>query len=290
MKKITTVFIVFLCLVGITTEASDYNSNKKDSPVESASIEAVLLEVSPDALFDKDTQAVELSPESITLPKILACFLEGDAVIAATAKVVIDERGFGESTFSQREYIPTEQQVTGDGKSYAITTYNWQEETVELEIEDFNRKDKTAGFDFSFRYKSCDSAFREKIDKNVFESSFSLKSHANLLNGSHKIVAISRNSQSVFVLILTQTSAGKFIKRFPDNAAAFFDSLSAYAKWRCDLYTPTADSYRCEHEQTLTETIVNNIPRKFIVRLLRPGLNHQQPPYQTCAKSSADYA
>ena len=181
----------------IASKSSD--KNDKDQIIV---VNAVLVEAELSAIYEAADEPVTESPDSVTLPKLLWCLKDkSKGRILADTKLTIENGREAQTSFTQRQYAPTREQVTGKDQEYHLPKYRWLEENVEFTATALVQTDEKITLNFMFKYATPEQP-RNTNSEDTFESHYTSQSSVTLSKKQPQIISTASLSRTAVFLIL----------------------------------------------------------------------------------------
>ncbi|MBW8036323.1 MAG: hypothetical protein FVQ79_12015 [Planctomycetes bacterium] len=194
--------LVFLSVFGLTFGASEQAS--KVDPLANASVlvEAFVVEVELDALKEAGVSIVGMSPESVSVLKILWCLRDKEmGAVVSGAKVCVKNREEGEVSDSETVYVKTEMK-SQNGRA-TNTRYDSHQAGKSFSVNAYLESDTVIGIEYNYSETGFDEEKDEMGPPATFN--FELKGTLTAKSGKPLVAGAVQNDESVKFLIVCAT-------------------------------------------------------------------------------------
>ena len=189
------VFAFLICLMA----GSEVKAEEMEEPM--VAIEAVVVEVQLDALYDSPAGPLNENSSTISMTQILASLLEGTGTIKGQSIVVTVNGESAKAMSSEKLFIPTEKLVRNQDSEYNIVEYHWTIKSIQFNVIAHSDNNKEIKLEFSFNYQAPESnlGFEKSVSS---ETSYDWQNSVTLEVNKPTIVASSQLTNKVAFLII----------------------------------------------------------------------------------------
>ena len=189
---------VFVCLACFMADSEVFAEEMEDPII---TVEAVVVEVQLDALYDSPAGSLSENSAPVSLTEILACLLDGTGTIKGQSKVATVSGESANATSQEKQFIPIEKLVRNQDSEYNIVEYHWTIKSIQFNVIAHSDNNKEIKLEYSFNYQAPESNLN--FEKSVVsETSYDWQNIVTLEVNKPAIVASTQLTNKVAFKIL----------------------------------------------------------------------------------------